>query len=80
MVWWCAWQFFVYDSPEQHPRISACERNYLHEALSSSMQLSTQEEEKAMKTRKENIPWKSILTCSALWINTLAQFGGEHIK
>lgn len=70
LVWFALWQYFVYDTPHLHPRIHPRERDYLHEALSSSLQLNKQ----VAKARK--IPWKSILTCTPLYINTIAQFGG----
>ncbi|CAG9800583.1 unnamed protein product [Chironomus riparius] len=69
LIWWISWQYFVYDSPQKHPRITESEKKYLLEALSSSMQLHDQEQ-------KRKIPWTKILTCSGLWINTIAQFGG----
>lgn len=69
LVWWILWQYFVYDSPQIHPRISESERKYLYEALNSSLQLHRKEQ-------KRKIPWMKILTCSGLWINTIAQFGG----
>lgn len=69
LVWWILWQYFVYDSPDKHPRISDSERKYLHEALSSSLQLYKKEQ-------KRKIPWRKILGCTGLWVNTIAQFGG----
>lgn len=69
LVWFFCWNYFVYDTPALHPRISPIERNYIHEKLGSSLQLNETEE-------KRQIPWKQILTSRALWINTIAQFGG----
>lgn len=70
LIWWSLWQYFVYDSPQKHPRISALEKNYLLEVLNSSLQLNRCDGE------KRKIPWRNILTCSALWINCIAQLGG----
>lgn len=69
IIWWILWQYFVYDSPNKHPRISALEKNYLNEALNSSLNLN-------QEGNRNYIPWKNILKCSALWINAVAQFGG----
>jgi MFS transporter, ACS family, solute carrier family 17 (sodium-dependent inorganic phosphate cotransporter), member 5 len=69
IVWFLAWNYFVYDTPSQHPRIDPVERNYIHEKLGSSLQLK---ETKVKRT----IPWSKILTSKALWVNTIAQFGG----
>lgn len=27
-VWYAAWQYFVYDSPDEHPRIDPAEKAY----------------------------------------------------
>lgn len=32
-LWFIAWWIFVYDSPAQHPRISADEKNYILKCL-----------------------------------------------
>lgn len=69
LIWWLCWQYFVYDTPCQHPRIHPTERNFIQESLSSTLKLNENEV-------KYKIPWKEILTSRALWINTIAQFGG----
>lgn len=36
-VWYAAWLYFVYDSPENHPRIDPAERIYIQESLGDSI-------------------------------------------
>ena len=69
LLWFLCWNYFVYDTPAQHPRIDPTERNYIHETLGSSLQLKE-------TNIKRKIPWSKILVSRALWINTIAQFGG----
>lgn len=69
LVWFLCWNYFVYDTPSLHPRIDPIERDYIHEKLGSSLQLKEEGE-------KRRIPWRQILGSRALWINTIAQFGG----
>ena len=33
LVFLVIWQFFVFDSPRQHPRISAVERDYIEDLI-----------------------------------------------
>jgi len=49
------WMTLVYDSPDQHPRISAKEKDYIARAMGSD------------KQHREPIPWKSILTSGPFW-------------
>lgn len=73
LIWWIFWNYFVYDTPSQHPRIHPMERKFIEESLSSSFKLNEFEED--CKT-----PWKEIITSRPLWINTIAQIGGVIIK
>lgn len=65
VIWYCFWFFFVYDSPQIHPRISEDEKNYILENISGSV------DEKETK-----VPWKEIFTSGPVWITVLAQWGG----
>lgn len=65
-LWWLAWLIFVYDSPAQHPRISAKELQYIEKSVEESLQNSAQHTQ---------IPWKAILTSRAVWMNIIAQWG-----
>lgn len=38
IIWFIFWQYCVYDSPEQHPRIDSSELNYITEALGNSVE------------------------------------------
>ena len=29
LVWWVFWNIFVFNNPEEHPRISAAEKDYI---------------------------------------------------
>lgn len=69
LIWFLCWNYFVYDTPALHPRIDPIERNYIHEKLSSSLQLNE-------GNIKRRIPWTKILKSRALWVNMIAQFGG----
>lgn len=69
LLWFMCWNYFVYDTPALHPRIDPVERNYIHEKLGSSLHLHDADV-------KRKIPWRDILTSRAVWINTIAQFGG----
>lgn len=37
-IWFISWQYFVYDSPSQHPRIDPSELNYIKECLGDSVE------------------------------------------
>ncbi|XP_064642503.1 sialin-like isoform X2 [Lineus longissimus] len=55
-VWLVFWWFLVFDSPNEHPRISALEKDFVTKAIGKSVQ---------KKTLK--IPWKKILTSLPIW-------------
>lgn len=38
ILWFICWQYFVYDSPSQHPRIDPSELNYIKKSLGDSVQ------------------------------------------
>ncbi|XP_075545508.1 sialin-like isoform X3 [Dermacentor variabilis] len=67
-VWFVFWMFLVYDSPEDHPRITQEEYDYI---------LINQGEEKVQKNLK--IPWKPIAMSKGLWALSLAHFGSNWI-
>lgn len=56
----------MFDTPQQHPRISETERDYILENIGSSMTEEVQ----------GDVPWKEILTSGPLWITTIAHWGG----
>lgn len=64
VIWYCFWHFFVYDSPQQHPRISDDEKNYIFDNITGS------EDEK-----ETQIPWRSIILSGPMWITIAAHWG-----
>jgi MFS transporter, ACS family, solute carrier family 17 (sodium-dependent inorganic phosphate cotransporter), member 5 len=67
-IWYLMWLYFVYDLPEEHPRIHPSEKEYILRSLGSSV---VRGEKKALK-----VPWKAILMSRATWLNIVAQWGG----
>ncbi|XP_064480143.1 sialin-like [Ornithodoros turicata] len=67
-VWFFFWVFLVYDSPEEHPRITQEEYDYI---------ITNQGDEKAHKNVK--VPWKPILMSKGIWALSLAHFGSNCI-
>ena len=33
LVWWIFWNIFVFNNPEEHPRISEAERDYISSSI-----------------------------------------------
>jgi len=64
-LWFIAWQFLVFDSPAEHPRIADSERKFIEKSLGASIQGS-----------KGPTPWKAIATSRPVWLNVVAQWGG----
>ncbi|CAF1344084.1 unnamed protein product, partial [Didymodactylos carnosus] len=52
-IWFAGWCYFVYNNPNQHPRISVKERIFLTNCLPKPVKLKT--------------PWKAILTSAPFW-------------
>ncbi|KMQ95264.1 vesicular glutamate transporter 1 [Lasius niger] len=61
VLWYCLWQFLVYDSPQQHPRISDDEKNHIMDNIA-----------KSVDEEKTQIPWRSIILSGPLWITIAA--------
>ncbi|CAN7998815.1 unnamed protein product, partial [Ixodes hexagonus] len=68
MLWFLAWCFLVYDTPSDHPRISAEELDFI---------LSNQGPEKAELKRK--VPWRKVLLSAPVWSGLLSHFGFNWI-
>ena len=80
LVWGLAWLLVVFDSPEQHPRISEEEREYI-----------TRELGKSLSEKPRPVPWRAILTSLPFWglvitdcgncvgITTLAYYGSLYL-
>ncbi|XP_011881463.1 PREDICTED: sialin isoform X2 [Vollenhovia emeryi] len=65
IIWFCFWHLLVYDSPQQHPRISEKEKNYILDNITGSVE----DEEKA------RIPWRSIILSRPVWVTIIAHWG-----
>ncbi|KAK9745456.1 Major Facilitator Superfamily [Popillia japonica] len=65
-IWYIWWLYCVFDSPEQHPRISEAEKEYIISRL----------EQQSKPRKKAPVPWKKILPALPIWMNILAQWGG----
>ncbi|XP_063347477.1 sialin [Pelmatolapia mariae] len=63
LVWFVLWAFFVFDSPNTHPRISEQERLYITSSLKNEL-----------STSASNIPWRSIVTSMPLFAIVVAHF------
>uniref|UniRef100_A0A2C9K193 Major facilitator superfamily (MFS) profile domain-containing protein n=1 Tax=Biomphalaria glabrata TaxID=6526 RepID=A0A2C9K193_BIOGL len=57
ILWYIAWTFLVFDSPAQHPRISAEERVYIETSLEGIVTTN----------HKKQPPWHSIWTSVPVW-------------
>nr|CAD7437862.1 unnamed protein product [Timema bartmani] len=72
VAWFLPWQLLVYSTPEQHPRISAGEKNFILKDMEHKEELN----------KKENfpVPWKSIITSPPVWamisVNSASAFVG----
>ncbi|XP_035211568.1 putative inorganic phosphate cotransporter isoform X1 [Stegodyphus dumicola] len=62
IVWFFFWITLVFESPDEHPRISKEELNYIHQGQDKM-------------SRNTTIPWKSILTSVPVWALVLTHFG-----
>jgi sugar phosphate permease len=69
-IWFIFWQLLVFDSPEEHPRIEAAEKDYILQVLGSSVIRKGEED--------LEIPWKDILTSRCVWVPVVTQFGGIY--
>lgn len=58
-LWSMAWFYLIYDSPQQHPRISVHERHLLECQIDKSV--------KPKRMQFSQIPWKSIITSGPVW-------------
>jgi len=56
IIWFILWSFFCFDRPDNHPRISAAERDFIKESLG-----------KEKGTKIPPTPWKQIFTSVPVW-------------
>ncbi|XP_064628934.1 sialin-like [Lineus longissimus] len=67
-AWFVFWAALVFNSPDDHPRISEEERKYITTAIGDH---STK--------RTDPIPWKGILTSAPVWSIALAHTGVAYL-
>ncbi|CAL8258872.1 unnamed protein product [Lota lota] len=63
VVWFVLWSLLVFNSPEDHPRISEREKHYICSSL-----------ENEVSRELGPVPWRSIVTCRPLWAIVVAHF------
>ncbi|KAK0182210.1 hypothetical protein PV327_000371 [Microctonus hyperodae] len=66
IIWYTAWYFLVFDSPQQHPRISETERNYIMENTA----------EIVSSNHDVKVPWSQLLLSGPLWVTIVGHWGG----
>ncbi|XP_076386630.1 na[+]-dependent inorganic phosphate cotransporter isoform X1 [Megachile rotundata] len=64
LIWYGFWLCLVYDSPQQHPRITDEERKYILDTIGDSVDEG-----------KPEIPWRNILTSGPVWFTIIAHWG-----
>ena len=63
----------VYDSPQQHPRISEEEKNHIVKSLAAS---TNEHDDEISAKRSKKVPWRAILTSGPFWVTIVAHWGG----
>ena len=66
VIFYGFWQYLVYNTPEEHPRISPEEKKFLEENLKD---VSTGE--------TGPLPWKKALTSVQFWLGAAAHVGSD---
>ncbi|KAK6630480.1 hypothetical protein RUM43_014825 [Polyplax serrata] len=65
LVWCVFWYFFAFDEPENHPRISVQELEYIRKHIGSTV----------VTSKKKVVPWKKVLTSMPTWCIGITTFG-----
>lgn len=71
VVWFILWMVLIKESPEVDPYITLEEKNYIQKSIGEDIVNDTD----------DSVPWKSILTSSAVWaiaVATVAQTWGDY--
>ncbi|GLH13607.1 Putative inorganic phosphate cotransporter [Gryllus bimaculatus] len=66
VVWFIAWWKLVFDTPDEHPRISEAERSYIVSSLGQSV-----------SKRKPKTPWAQIACSSVFWITVVVHWSSN---
>ncbi|CAH1785719.1 unnamed protein product [Owenia fusiformis] len=69
-VWFIFWNIFVFDAPDQHPRINKLEKRYIMNSLCDQVTFGKHHEHTPT-------PWKAIATSKPCWGAFIAQFAGN---
>jgi MFS family permease len=83
LLWTVAWWFLVFDSPQQHPRISPEEKATIVGSLSSAnlvregSAVSIEEAADGEKQKAMPVPWKAIWTSVPFWAIIVADLGNN---
>ena len=80
LVWCLAWNYFVSDGPENHPRISSAERTWILRQfeLERSKDALLGDDVISVPTWR-SIPWCELLLSRPLWSMYLVNFGGNWL-
>ncbi|KAK7866872.1 hypothetical protein R5R35_006036 [Gryllus longicercus] len=65
LTWSGAWWLLVYETPDQHPRISPKERQYLASCISTH------------RDKTYPVPWKAVFTSWQFWLGCIAAWGSD---
>lgn len=68
MVWFIAWCYFVYDSPDKHPRISDIERKFINDSIGLKASV-----------KPPKVPWLKSLSSPAVWSHTILMFCSDFV-
>lgn len=70
IIWFIFWIYFIYDSPQSHPRITDAERRFIEQSCRTN-----EDDELNDPDNAESVPWKSILTSLPLLALLITQCG-----
>ncbi|KAL0275710.1 UNVERIFIED_CONTAM: hypothetical protein PYX00_003493 [Menopon gallinae] len=66
LIWYAAWLFLVYETPEVHPRISKKEKKYLKDNVEANYD-----------EKPTSLPWKKVFASPQFWIGIFAHVGSD---
>lgn len=66
LLWFFVWQLAIHGSPSEHPTITPEEKDYIEESIAQ-----------LPKTKKGEVPWKSIFTSGPVWAIITANFTAD---
>ena len=70
-IWFVAWWFLVFDSPQSHPRLDSEQKNHILESISKHYGVQTG------RSSARKTPWKSIFTSVPLWGAIISACGND---